>query len=341
MTINVTKIFRALLFLSPIVVAANINMDIFDLIFFRTGVMVLFMASLLDIPKREMPSWVNKIVFFLLGLCLFNLFNFQFAQTILANTFNLFIGVLGFYLVYRYCDADIDLKKPIAWAFIINLILYTAQRFGIDPVYDHISEGGFMGNAARMGIYSALITPFLPFMLIIAGVVLMFFIKQYTILIPIVIGLFLKAKSKKNKVLIIIGACIAGLILKKHIISEFAIRINELWIPILDIYFDKPLLGIGFGQNHVVGPNIGVYLNSYLQFIVGVGILGLVWFIYTFKVIHKEIKLNFALLTLGLVMCIEYPIEIPRFWFLIIAILVNTLLCYKGDDRLCDNITVG
>ena len=330
MTINVTNIFRALLFLSPIVVAANINMDIFDLIFFRTGVMVLFMASLLDTQKRLMPQWVSKLVVALLSLCLFSLFNFKFPQVILMNTLNLFLGVLGFYIVYTYCDKDIDLKKPIAWAFIVNLILFAIQRAGFDPVYDTLSYG-FIGNAARFGIYSALVTPFLPLGLILAGLSVVVFTKSYTMLIPIVLMGFLKANNVKKKILVGVVAFAIAFLLKDHIISQFTVRIKEVWMPILTIFFDQPLIGIGFGQNQVVGQNIGVYLNSYLQFVVGMGIFGLVWIIYALKLIRKNMAMGLGLISLLCLMFIEYPIEIPRFWFMIIAILLFALLNNKKE----------
>lgn len=328
MIINVSRTFKWLLFLSPILVAANINMDIFDLIFFRTGVMVLFMASLLDTQKRVMPGWVNKLVVALLSLCLFSLFNFKFPQIILMNTLNLFLGVLGFYIVYTYCDKDIDLKKPIAWAFVVNLGLFAMQRSGVDPVYDTISYG-FIGNAARFGIYSALITPFLPLGLIIAGLCTVIYTKSYTMLIPIVLMIFLKANSIKRKIFVGVIAFGIAFLLKDHIINQFSIRIKEVWIPILTIFFDQPLIGIGFGQNQVVGSNIGVYLNSYLQFVVGLGALGLVWVGYALKAIKSNLTINLGLLSLLFIMFIEYPIEIPRFWFTVTAILVMALLKHQ------------
>jgi hypothetical protein len=329
----VSRAFRLLLFLSPIVIPVNTAVDVFDMIFFRTSVMVLFMASLLDKPKRSMPDWVNKVVIGLFSLCLLNLFNFKFSQTVLMNTLSLFIATMGFYILYTYCEKNIDIKRPIILAILVNLIILAFQGTGRDVIFDEVYQGGLIGNAARFGIYSALISSLVPDMFLLLTFFSVFVSKQTTILIPFALYAFMKVRWFNKKIFLTIFFIGVLLFMKDYIITEFAIRIKNAWIPILRVFFDRPLLGFGLGANPLPGTNIGLFQNSYLQFVTGVGILGVAWIAYAFREIFIHLKFDIKILplvSLLLIMFIEYPIEIPKFWHIDIAILVYTLLhCQK------------
>lgn len=337
----VTKVFQLLLLLSPIVVGTNINMDIFDMIFFRTGVIVLFMASLLDKPKRIMPEYINKIIAGLLGLCIFNIFVHTFVPQVLANTMNLFLSVVGFYILYTYIDEKVNLTKFILWAGVINFIFLICQRLGFDPVFEQIPNvnnlpainltGAFFGNNPRLANYFALVIPFLPFMLLPIGLVLLFLTKQLVILIPMVIILFTRLKTVKLKIGFLFITALILILLRAHIIQSLNVRLSY-WIPALKLFFDRPLIGYGLGTN--IFPNLDAYFSSYLSFIIGTGILGFVWLGYVFKNIYKKLgnnKESIALVTLALLMFIEYPIEITRMWYLIMAIIVLALLKFPKE----------
>lgn len=340
----VTIIFQLLLLVSVITIGTNINMDMFDLIFFRTGVIILFMASLLDKPKREIPDYLNRITVGLLGLCVFNIFIHNFAPIVLATTMNIFIAVMGFYIVYRYWDEEKGLVKFILIAGAINLIFYFCQKIGFDPVFNNTidkaySDGGgaFLGNVARLSNYFALIIAFLPLPFAIASLVLVWLTKQFVILIPIVLILFFKMKSFRYRLLLSLGCVIFIAVAYKHIYySLIETRFNTFWKVALIAFFDRPLLGYGLGVNII--KDQGAVFNSYLQFIVGVGILGAIWFGYTINQLRKVISINFytiPLIVLGLVMLIEYPVEITRLWFLIIGIIVIALVKGKKERVLC------
>ena len=327
----VTKVFQLLLLLSPIVIGANIDMDVFDLIFFRTGVIILFGASLLDVQRRQMPVWVNKIILSLLGLSLANIFLFTFAPQVLATTMNLFLGVIGFYILYNYLDEKADFKKYIITAAMINLAFLIFQRIGFDPIFDHIPEqtksmaGAFFGNKARLANYFALIMPFAPIVLIPAGLVVFLSTGQFVLLIPITLLILIRLKTVKSKSIFLAVLLAVSILLRKHILTSIHTRL-DIWYPALQAYFDQPLIGYGLGTK-VLG--LDAYFNSYLSFILGVGIMGLVWFGYVFREIKKHIEFNqklLPLLILGLLMLVEYPIEVPRDWYIILFILVMSLL---------------
>lgn len=331
----VTRIFRLLLLISPITIASNINMDMFDIIFFRTGIIFLFMASLFDKPKREIPEYINKIVLGLMGLIMFNLFVHTFAPAVLAFNMTLSLAIIGFYVVYRYIDSDANFTKPIIIAMLINILFYLCQKIGFDFAYNVVPDSGhfgaFLGNTARLSIYLALIAPLISFLFFPLLLFIGYLTGQYTMIIPIILCLFFRSKSNKIKFLIFILSIIIILIMRNFIMREFMIRINDAWFPVLKLLFERPLIGFGLGVNPPVS-GLGVMLSSYLQFISGVGILGLVWFCYTVSSLYKNMVKSLymlPLLNLLLIMTIEYPIEIPRCWYLIIAILITGLIKQK------------
>lgn len=334
----VTKIFQFLLFLSPVCISADINMDMFDIVFFRTGIIFLFIASLIDKPRRIMSTHINKFIFGLLGLCMVNLFIHNFTPMILHTQMNLFLAIIGLYIVYQYWDEKQDMKKYILWAGLLNLLFFISQRTGFDPIWDNPvyrgEEGAFLGNKPRLMTYFALLTPFLWTPLLVISLILGLYTKQIIIFAPIAIILFIKAKSKKEKIGISIITLFAAILFKDKIYQALAFRFNMAWKPVLTEFFNRPLIGFGLGVRPI--PELEVVGNSYLQFIVGVGLAGAVWFGYVFKNIYKKIINNtesIALLSLGVIMLVEYPIEISRLWYLIMAIIVMFLLKTKDTDE--------
>ncbi len=308
-------------------------MDMFDIVFFRTGTMVLFAASLLDKPKRTIPGSTSILIASLIGISIVNLFIHTFSPTVLHTSMNLFLGIVGFCIVYAYWDDKQSLKKVILLAALINLCLFIFQKIGINPVFDKMpykgQEGAFLGNQPRLMTYFALVTPLLNLWLLPLSLILGLFTKQYVIFIPIAVCLIIRSKSFKNRVYIGVLAVLSMAVAYKHIWSSLSFRFNLSWLPALKLFFERPLIGYGLGVGPV--PGIEVLGNSYLQFIIGVGIIGLVWFGYAIKTCRKQILSSAALLSLLLIMSIEYPIEITRLWYLIMAIVVMALI--KGEVK--------
>ena len=332
----VTRIFQLLLLLSPIAIGADINMDMFDIIFFRTGIIALFAASLIDKPKRVMPDYINKIVVALLGICLVSLFIHTFAPMVLHNLLNLFLATVGFYIVYTYWDDKQSVRKFILWAGLINLLFFISQKIGFNPIFDKMpylgQEGAFLGNQPRLMTYFALITPFLHRNLLLLSVALGLYTKQYIIFIPVMIVLFMQMKSIKMKRIVLLCSVVFLAIIHKHIIQALTFRFNMSYKPVLTAFFDRPLIGFGLGVRPI--PELEVMGNSYLQFIIGVGLAGLLWFGYAFKGIYKKIKNNVesvALISLAVIMLVEYPCEITRLWFLILATI--TMFLIKTEEK--------
>lgn len=330
----VTKIFKLLLLISPIATGIRVAPEMFDMILFRLGIISLFMASLIDKSRREIPQTIKSIILGLMGLMFMNIFINTFDPRVMMQTQNLFWAILGVYIVYAYWDEKQVAKNYILFAGLINLAFFISQRLGFDPVFEIKTylgeEGAFLGNKQRLMTYFALITPFLNIWLLIVALILGLYTKQYVIFIPIAIMLYLKTKTKKEKAGVAIVILFSLIAAREHIQQALLFRFNVAWKPALSLFFDKPLLGYGIGIRAI--ENLEVLGNSYFQFIFGVGILGMVWFGYIFKKLWKQILRNPAILSLALVMLIEYPLEIPRLWFTIIAIIAFFIIKEKERE---------
>lgn len=316
-------------------------MDMFDIIFFRTGIIALFAASLIDKPERAMPDYVNKIIFGLLGIVMVNLFIHNFTPMVLHTQMNLFLATAGMYIVYQYWDGKKSMKKYILWAGLINLLFFISQRIGFDPIWDipvyKGEEGAFLGNKPRLMTYFALITPFLWTPLLIISLMFGLYTKQIIIFAPIAIVLFMKAKSRRQKIGLSIIILLAVVLLKDKIYQALAFRFNMAWKPVLTEFFNRPLIGFGLGVRPI--PELEVVGNSYLQFVIGVGLMGVIWLGYVFKNVYKKLDNSIesiALISLLIIMTVEYPVEITRLWYLIIGIIVMWLI--KNDTKGVANV---
>lgn len=335
----VTRIFQLLLLLSPICVGTNIDMDMFDITFFRMGIVVLFIAMLFDKARRDIPRDIRWAMASLLGLAFISVFIHAFTFAGLHNSLNLFLAIAGLAIVYTHYDETKSVKGYILAAAAINLLFYAVQKIGFDPVWNvHPypgQEGALLGNQPRLMTYFAMVTPFLPMPFLALSAVLGYTTKQFVIFISVAIALFMRLKNKREKILFA-GMLVVGLILiRGHIYYCLNFRFNTAWTPALKALFKQPLIGLGLGERV---PELVIVGNSYLQFISGVGILGAVWLGYAFKETWKKIKNNtesIALISLAIIACVEYPIETPRMWFLIIGIVTMYLLKTSAGERAC------
>jgi hypothetical protein len=327
----------------------NIDMDMFDITFFRTSIVALFIASLFDKPRRDIPREIRFGMASLLCLVFINIFIHAFTPTGLHNSMNLFLAVSGIAIIYTHYDDTKSIKKYVLVAAAINFIFYIMQNMGFDPVWTihpygsketgsffgswKGQEGAFLGNEPRLITYFALVTPFLTFPFLALGAILGVITKQFVIFIPIMIMLFSRIKEKRARILLAVGIALILFLIKGHIFSSLGYRFNLAWAPALKAFFKQPLIGIGLGER--VFPEIAVVGNSYLQFIIGVGVMGAAWLWYIGRETWYKLKNNnecIALISLAMIACIEYPVETPRLWILIMGIITMYLLkTYVGE----------
>jgi hypothetical protein len=327
----VTRTFQLLLLLAPICIGTNIEMDMFDITFFRMGIVALFIAMLFDRPRREIPQKIKLTMATLLGLVFGNVFIHAFTPVGLHNSFNLFLAIMGMAIVYVHYDEKQNIKKYVLIAAAINLVFFITQKIGFDPIWTvHPyagQEGALAGNQPRLITYFALVTPFLSLPFLALSVILAAATKQFVILIPVAIMLFMRLKEKREKILFVVMLAVGLILIRGHVYGSLAFRFNLAWEPALKALFKQPLIGVGLGER--VFPELAIVGSSYLQFIFGVGVLGAAWLWYASRETWHKIKNNtesIALVSLAMVACIEYPVETPRLWFLIIGIVTMYLL---------------
>lgn len=331
----IDKIFPIILLFSTIAYTTNISLNMFDIIFFRLSAMVLFVASLFDTPKRNIRLIAIPVAG-LLGIGLVNLFIHSFKPVILSNIHNLFLACVIFTIVYAYIT---DVKKCVKYILIgcaINLIVFLGQKMGFNPILNQPgyvgTEGGIMGNISRLGIYLALIAPFLSSVWLGAFFVLGIIFKQHAITAIVAIIFFMRGKEESPQKFIVILSALAGLFLfRQHLIDSLIFRWSHGWKIAIEGICQSPLFGYGAGWTP---QGYEVIANSYLQagYGLGLGILAWIgWMIYKLKLSARQM-----LLPLLVLMSIEYPIETPRFWILIITITVFAAITnYEEGNNLC------
>ena len=299
--------------------------------FFQVGTIALFIASLFDIPKREIKDFKIPILL-LLGLVIVNSFWHRFQPLDIRAVEDLFFGVLAFVIVTKYLADPKDCIKYILIALGINLMILTLQRIGWCPtislphyIPDDIElEGGMLGNITKFCVYLAIILPFisLPIALVLAFVFGIYMhYSQISVLIPVALMMFYRFKNKIHRYLLVCCMSITAIFLYKKIAASILLRWNDIWKLTIDRIFEKPLLGWGLG-------NYQLWISkesfcSYLPFIYGLGLLGAVWVGYAIWWFIKRFdasKEAIAVAGLLLVSSIEYSFEIPRLWFTIIAV---------------------
>lgn len=337
----VTKIFQLLLLLSPICMGTNIDMDMFDITFFRTGVAVLFIAMLFDSPRREIPKDLKMVMASLLVLVFGNVLVHAFPPTGLHVSMNIFLAVLGFGIIYTHYDETHGVRRYILAAAAINLVFWIIQKKGFDPVWNvHPftgQEGALIGNQPRLMTYFALITPFLPLLFLFVSFAAGICSRQYAIFVPIAVVLFMRLKSRE-RYLFVAMLVLSAVVVRQHIYDSLVYRFNLAWAPALRSFFKQPLIGLGIGERPF--PELGVIGNGYLQFIFGAGVLAVVWFGYAAKKLRGMVTLENAvpLISLLLIAAIEYPLETPRMWYLIIGIVITTLIKENRKSTSYDDI---
>lgn len=330
----IDKFLRFFLLVSPIAYTTGISLNLFDIMFFRLGSMMLFCASLFDKPKRNIN--LATPIALIMGLCLFNLSAHAFNPITFSYTVNMFLALLSLSIIVNYASPLKEFSKWIVGAALINIFVLIIQKFGFNPFFSHNpEEGGLMGNAPRLASYLTIVLPVLfnysiVFILLIFVVAIV--LKEYTLLGVGIIYLFLRFKNKVVRS-IIVGVSLSAIALLHHQLIFSLVRVRwVVWKPTLEAIFNHPLNGYGLGlfsnlSSQVVG--IKGYLvenafNSYFDFVFGAGLLGLVLIGLGIKGFVKHFDLSIESLSVLalLILCFsESPLEIPKLWFTIIAVI--------------------
>ena len=319
----------------------------FEIVFFRLAAIALLAVVLLDKQKRSLDC---KALSFLLAIGIINAFWHTFNPIVLATLMNTFLAVLIVYIVVGYSKNHKKMYPLIVWAGLINIGMMLLQKIGFNPILNSgniFGEfGGLMGNAPRLGTYLAItlpiafkVSPIFFCIYVLAGLAL----KEIGVVI--VGGVLLFIKFKRYRVALIILALIGGYLLREQIIFSIGFRL-PIWKVTIERIVYNILQGFGLGMfphiskqfcNSFTGQQVDFVFNSYLQFIFGAGALGAVWIGYILRKFYLTFKPTTEALSIVavLILCLfEYPIEIPRLWITITAIVGFYLISTKKE--VCD-----
>lgn len=325
----VDKILKIILVLSPIIWGINTPLNKIDSIFFILSCASLFLASLVDYPKRNINIAIPAISLF--ALCVFNLFQNNFHSVVLSATINIFFGIVAVLIISNYVSGPKKFYPYIIIPALINIIIFAIQKMGYIAILNTtsaIDPGGILGNAPRLATYFCLILAVafnVSWILFSLFILVAIVASEHTLLIAALVLLFLKAKNIKVK----IGLCglsILGIvILIKPIITSILVRVHP-WKVIFEEIVRRPLLGYGMGLKTD-------FFNEYLNIWWSLGIMGLVWLGY---VIYKYRKIKNLLIVPFLIICFtEYPLAIPRIWITLVALIAFSLIQHNQEEIKC------
>lgn len=330
----VDRILKAILLLSPIIYGTGAEAAGVNIRFFIFGSMALFIASLFDKPRRDVDMTYPAASLF--GIALISLFWHNFNPIITGAILNLFLTLTTLVVIVRYADTPRAYYKYIVAAASINIFVFILQRIGYDPIYSSLpvgQEGGLMGNAPNLITYLTIVLFFLvkrSSMFLWLCILISFITKEY-MLIATVLGIKFIFGNRANRIIALAILAVAITIAHKDIMQSLSIR-WKIWSQAIDLICARPMLGYGFGMFGEASKqliNTGQYqvdalFNSYLQFIFNAGLLGAAWLVYVFREFKHRLMSSYhgpAVLAILLMALMEYPFEIVRLWFTIIAVI--------------------
>jgi hypothetical protein len=317
-------------------------MEVFDMIFFRIASVVLLMAYLVDkTAVKEISLSTKYLIASLLGIGVLNVFVNTFHPVTMSSLFNLQLACLDLFLIITKCRNHKSTFKWIVYAGLVNVIIFLSQQMGNNFIFtigvNEGGSGGLLGNKARIATYLALIVPFAMqiswiSVLLFLGVSL-WFPMQFPIVLCLLVSMFLLTNDKRTKIFLVCLVSLFSVIFFKHILGSLKVRWDGNMKFVLDKLFNRPLLGYGMGVNPIKD-NAEVIVNSFLQFIVQVGFIGLAWIIYAMKKIRvtRDIE-TVALYSMFALMMIEYPLAIQKLWVTMIAIVAFAII--KQEELSC------
>ncbi len=328
---------KLILLISPLAYTTGITPGKFEILFFHFSVLILFLASLLDTPKRENPILSKGVVLFL-SFCLVSTVIHTFQVFSVGTLINLFLFCIALNIIYRYMNKPKDYYKYIIVAAGINILVYLVQRYWFNFLpFESYVLGGLFGSAPRLGNYLAIVTP-------ITFSCLWFIIPVIAVMASSLnpMGIFVVMvidKVRQEKKFMLPKVYIYGIlififslsiyVLRASIIKSVLFRLNSFVVPTITEIFKLPLIGHGLGAYyHNIGNDP---YNSILSFTYDVGMLGLVLLGYGLCKIKAYFDWSIESLSLIAVIMaamIDYPLEIPRLWptiaFIIAAFFIKT-----------------
>jgi len=298
---------------------------------FHLSVIALFLASLFDTPKREFKF--NKELFYLLILCFLNIALSQFNVYVLNATVNLFLAIIGIFVIVKYVDDIKGMYKIILLSGLINVLIYLIQYLGYNPFTpDSGNNGGMLHNSPRLANYLSLILPMCDIPFAIICIIVSVLIKQKVLIF--ISSLFLLLKTKNKKLILGFLPVLPILLLFYpegrsffYKTGHISVRL-ETYKNVITGFLVHPLSGFGlgvfpWGQDKIPQGVDAVIYSSVLQFICGLGILSLFWL---FFVIKKNFKFSYSVSAISITIfailsAFEYTIEIPKLWLIIMTII--------------------
>ncbi|KKL96690.1 hypothetical protein LCGC14_1841980 [marine sediment metagenome] len=342
----VNRIFKVILLFTPIAYCVGVHYYKFEVVFFQLTSMILIISSLFDTPKREFK--IKKILTLFLGICMLSVVLHGFQIKNLSALINIFFGCIDVYILAVYSK---DLKKCINWLMVglgINALIFIGQWFGYSPFIDpktiHGSAGGIIpgeyggiiGNAPRFAAFITLVLPFISVWYLIPAIVLGFVLKEVGIIISVLIVFIAKTliAYRNDEVgeglckFVLLFSLLSGAVLlyfyHTKILTSFSIRMNT-WKTALEHIAQRPFFGFGLGTFNIA--DFGC--SSFLQWIYGVGFLGLGFIVLCIK------KIKWYLFPLLFLCLFEYPFEIPRLYPLLVFVIAYWAIEQK-EERLWD-----
>jgi len=329
-------IIKFFLFATPVCYLTNMPLIKFDIIFFQIATVSLFIVYLLNKPIRE--SKLNYLIPAFLALGIFNVLMHRFDVIAVNKLLNATMFIFVVYIIGTSCQKPESCYKYMKYALLVNLAVLFVQRIGYLPFgsVDTIESGGLMGNFPRLAIYSAVILTSLPIWLALITTFIIVLGKETCILIPLAV-LMLSRINLKLKVLVGIVSLLLVAIFYKYFKQSISLRLHT-WKEAISRLMSQPLIGAGWGvyAQERSGESIfhdTVTLSSFIDYVVGVGILSVAWLYFAVKKMFSSFTANkesFSMIVIVLLVVIEYPLEIPRIWFTLATLISFYLIKQKG-----------
>jgi len=338
------KILKTCLLLSPLMYVSGVPIDTVDLKAFPLFVILLLIGSLTSKPQRILDF---KPLVYIISLSAINLFFFAFNPIVMSAFINLSFGILAIYLIATFCEDHKSCYKYLLWAALLNIIVFIGQSNGISPIIVNLDgqPGGILGNGPRFCTYLAIIVPFayvIRWWSVILFVLVAVVCKEYTLLLSATLTLTLMQRVIDKRFFLVLLGVIP--FLWTDITRSFLNR-WQLWQPTIDIIFQNKVKGLGLGMfPHVSDQFIkvpcwgkGFYqadalFSSFLQFLFGVGLLGVGVIFHAIKDLKDNFRITpacLSLLMLIVLCCVEYPFEIPKLW-ITICFVISVFFIEKG-----------
>lgn len=323
-------------------------MTVLELKFFHLGVIALFVASLFDKPIRDISGRKILLGLFLVMLCSIVLHGLN--SFVMNHCLNVFIAIIGLYLIVRFCRNPESCYKYIILATTINIIIFISQKLGWNPMLSFTPKeevGGLFGNSPRLATYLAMVSPFLlnfSWLLLVASIIVCLVAGEYSIIGIITIMLIIRSRKLWHRLAYLTFGLCGAICFYKNILSSLLFRLS-VWKEVLEGFFMFPIKGYGmgifpYGNDKITANFDPMIYSSLIQFIVCSGILGLIWLIYATDRIKNRFSPDIeslAVLGIFLLSIFEYPLEIYRLWPTMIAIvgfwIIKKEVCNAGKIR--------